>query len=254
VIQSFKKLHREHKEDTVLLRVIPEIASFNLFDMMDQYLIPLIKRFEAARDTKRAESSKHYVRDQYEFLGLDAKKMRSLLGEFIKEYGYPASDKLGELARTLWKMTEREYQNAAIEILRKKTKLLRKTDIVWIEELIITKSWWDTVDGLAVLICGDYFNLFPEQIVPVTGKWINSGNIWLMRSALLFQLKYKSATDTDLLSRYIIQVADHKDFFIRKAIGWILREYSKKHPAWVKSFVEKNSLSGLSYREATKYI
>jgi 3-methyladenine DNA glycosylase AlkD len=75
-----------------------------------------------------------------------------------------------------------------------------------------------------------------------------------MRSALLFQFKYKSATDTELLGNYIRLAAGHKDFFVRKAIGWILRDYSKKHPDWVKAFVTNNSLSGLSYREATKYI
>ncbi len=221
---------------------------------MEQYLLPLVKKFEAARDPKRAEFCRHYLKNQYEFIGLDAKTLRSLIADFIKENDYPDSDRLGEFARTLWNMSEREYQQAAIEIIRKSTKQLSKTDIVWIEELIIQKSWWDTVDGIAIFICGDYFKLFPEQIVPVTGKWIDSDNMWLNRSALLFQLKYKSATDTELLSKYIDKRAGHKDFFVRKAIGWVLRDYSKKNPAWVRAFVDKHTLSGLSYREATKYI
>jgi 3-methyladenine DNA glycosylase AlkD len=220
----------------------------------DLYVNKLTGYFESARNTVRAEKSKHYVKDKFDFIGLDAKTLRQQLKEFLAANGNPPSAELGNLSRALFAMNEREYQNAAIEIIRYQTKHFIKSDIEWIEEMIVTKSWWDSVDGVAVFICGDYFKLFPGQIIPVTGRWINSENIWLKRSAIIFQLKYKSATDTELLDNYIRLAAGHKDFFVRKAIGWILREYSKKHPDWVKAFVANNSLSGLSYREATKYI
>ncbi len=220
---------------------------------MNQYLHPLIERFKAAHNPKRAEMAKHYLKGQFEFIGLDAKTLRSLIADFIKEFHYPDTEKLGEVALHLWRMPEREFQHAAIEIIRKKTKQFRKQDIAWVEELIIRKSWWDTVDAIAIHICGDFFKLFPEQIIPITNRWIDSDNIWLNRSALLFQLKYKVNTDTKLLSSYIEKQAGHKDFFVRKAIGWILREYSKTNKKWVAEFVASHQLSSLSRKEATKY-
>jgi len=125
---------------------------------------------------------------------------------------------------------------------------------VWLEQLIVQKSWWDTVDGLASWIIGTYFQLYPQTVVGVTEKWMNSGNMWLQRTSLIFQLKYKKNTDTQLLSNYILRLADRKEFFIRKAIGWVLREYSKTNKQWVKNFIQTNKLSALSYREASKYV
>jgi 3-methyladenine DNA glycosylase AlkD len=221
---------------------------------MDKYLAPLIFKFNAARDVIRAENSKHYLKDQFEFLGIDTKTRRKILFDFIHEFGNPPMEKLEEFSRYLWQLPEREYQHSAIDILQKLAKKLQKEDILWIEELIITKSWWDTVDGLAGWICGQYFKIYPEQILPVTGKWMESGNMWLQRTSLLFQLKYKQETNTELLADYIQRLASRKEFFIRKAIGWILREYSKVNKEWVAGFVRTNQLSTLSRKEAEKYL
>ena len=221
---------------------------------MEKYIQDLIRRIRELADPVRAEFAKKYMRNQFEFIGPDTKTFRTCIDNYIQQKGYPEIDQLGKFSLALWELPEREFQQAAIHIIRKQSKKLRKKDIQWIEKLIVKKSWWDTVDGLAGWICGTYFNLFPEQIKPVTESWMKSGNMWLQRSALLFQLKYKQNTDTDLLSDYIQQLAAHPDFFIRKAIGWILREYSKTNKAWVKEFVTSHTLSGLSLREASKYI
>jgi 3-methyladenine DNA glycosylase AlkD len=223
-------------------------------DRMDKYLAPLIQQFEASRNEKRAEGAKKYLKGQFEFLGLDAKTRRNIQREFIRDKGFPAPEKWEEFAMYLWKLPEREYQHAVIDILHKREKQLRKEDITWIEKLITKKSWWDTVDGLSTWICGAYFLKFPSEINTVTGRWSESNNIWLQRASLIFQLKYKTNTDTALLAAYIETLSSHKDFFIRKAIGWTLREYSKVNPEWVRNFVEIQPISGLSYREATKYI
>jgi 3-methyladenine DNA glycosylase AlkD len=223
-------------------------------DRMEKYLAPLVIRFESAGNIQRAEGAKKYMKDHFDFLGIDAATRRQIQSEYLRTNGYPSPDQFGEFALYLWSMPFREYQHATLDILHKQEKKLRKEDITWIEGLITEKSWWDTVDCLASWICGTYFKKFPEQIKPVTGKWIDSGNIWLQRTCLLFQLKYKLDVDTQLLADYIRKLSGHKEFFIRKAIGWILREYSKINPAWVRSFVDESPLSGLSYREATKYI
>jgi len=120
--------------------------------------------------------------------------------------------------------------------------------------LIINKSWWDTVDYIASNLVGPYFRIYPEKIAPVTSHWMESRNMWLQRTCLLFQLKYRGDTDTGLLTGFIEQLKDSKEFFIRKAIGWSLREYSKTNPEFVISFVRNNHLSGLSEREALKWI
>jgi len=111
------------------------------------------------------------------------------------------------------------------------------------------------VDGLAGWLIGDLFKRHPGLILPTTRDWMDSGNIWLQRSCLLFQLKYKRDTDLDLLFGFIATLSDHKSFWIRKAIGWILREYSKTDPSTVQKFVDAHpGLSGLSKREALKVI
>jgi len=221
---------------------------------VEEYINPLSITFRQLADPVRADNSKKYLRDQFGSLGITAVPFRRAVKDFVKTYGSPDQKIIYQLMTFLWSVTYREYQHAGIEILRRKPSLIGKKDIGCIEMMITTKSWWDTVDAIAVFICGNYFNRFPEQIIPVTGRWIDSGHLWLMRSALLFQLKYKDKTDTELLAGYINKVSAHKDFFIRKAIGWVLRDYSKKNPEWVRSFVKKYPLSGLSYREATKYL
>ncbi len=221
---------------------------------MENYIAPLRKKFEDSADAVKAEGARKYLKDQFEFYGLGSKVLREITKEFFKTYGYPPPDKFGEFSLYLWDLPQREYQQVVLDLLHKFAKKLKKEDIVWIEQLIVKKSWWDTVDGLAAWVCGTYFINYPEQIKPVTGKWMDSGNLWLQRSALLFQMKYKKDTDTEILTSYIERLITHKDFFIRKAIGWILREYSKTNPIWVKTFVKKHSLSSLSHREAIKYI
>lgn len=221
---------------------------------MEEYIQNLAEEIRALANPVRAEFAKKYMRNKFEFIGPDAKTLRNCIRSYVRENGYPDINRLGEFSLTLWEFPEREFQHTALEIIRKLSKKLNKRDIEWIEQLIVHKSWWDTVDGLAGWICGTYFSLFPEQINPVTGRWMKSGNLWLQRSSLLFQLKYKQNTDTKLLAKYIEQLASHPDFFIRKAIGWILREYSKTNKEWVREFVNSHTLSGLSVKEASKYL
>ena len=108
--------------------------------------------------------------------------------------------------------------------------------------------------SLYIFILGKYFKKYPRQIESTTKRWVKSGNIWLQRSALLFQLKYKDEMDTDLLEELIPQLSGTKEFFLNKAIGWILRQYGRFNPEWVRDFLNKHELANLSVREASKYI
>lgn len=133
-------------------------------------------------------------------------------------------------------------------------KKIHIDDHRFLEELIITKSWWETVDLTATNYVGSYFQKFPEQIDPIITKWRNSSNIWLNRTCLIFQLKYKNEVDFELLKSLIIQYQGNPEFFIQKAIGWSLRQYSKSNSEAVKVFVEEIELKGLARREAVKYL
>ena len=166
----------------------------------------------------------------------------------------PNKKELPHIITELWSKPQREFQYFAIDLNRKYLKKIEFQDIELFELMITNKSWWDTVDLIATNLVGAYFKLFPEQIIPVTKKWMNSDNMWLQRTCLIFQLKYKEEIDTDLLTDYILQLKDTKEFFINKAIGWILREYTRTNPEWVIDFVNKHELSNLSKREALKLI
>jgi len=223
--------------------------------MAPAYLQPLLKQYEDNSDPKRAVQMKKYMKDQFEFFGIGTPARRSMMSTHIKEFGLPDWSMIEEITRHLWEMEERECQSTVIDLLNRMKKNLGKDDLPLMEFLITTKSWWDTVDGLAGWLVGDIMKKYPEQIEPVTTRWMDSGNIWLQRSCLLFQLKYKQDTDLDLLFGFIEKLSDHKSFWIRKAIGWILREYSKTDPQTVRRYVGAHpELSGLSSREALKYI
>jgi 3-methyladenine DNA glycosylase AlkD len=122
-------------------------------------------------------------------------------------------------------------------------------------QLITTKPWWDTVDTLADHVVGMIVARHPEA-VSTMDSWLLDDNLWLARTALLHQLTYRDRTDVDRLFRYCLARADHKDFFIRKAIGWALRQYAWTDPEPVRAFVEEHRavLSPLSVREALKNI
>jgi 3-methyladenine DNA glycosylase AlkD len=120
--------------------------------------------------------------------------------------------------------------------------------------MITHKSWWDSVDFISPNIAGVVLKKYPELIPDQVEAWMQSGNMWLQRTCLLFQMKYRMDTDKDLLFSLCVRLSGHKDFFIRKAIGWSLREYSKRNPTAVLEFVNTHTISALSFREAVKRI
>lgn len=197
---------------------------------------------------------KRYMRNQYDFLGLRAPQRKELVRSLIKEHGNPPKECFNEIIYELWGLHERDYQSVALELLDREIKRFKEDDIELLEYLITNKSWWDTVDWIASKHIGHYFQQYPENKKVITSKWIGSNNLWLRRSALLFQLKYKTLTDEELLYDFINQCLVSDEFFIKKAIGWALREYSKTNPKSVLIYVDRTPLSKLSKTEALKAI
>lgn len=222
--------------------------------MPSQYVAQVQKTFSTHANPKKATPMKRYMLDKFDFLGIQAKQRQELQRAFMKKDTLPNPEEIPVIIKELWALPEREYQYFAMELLEKYLKNTDETIVSLFEYMIVTKSWWDTVDRIASRLVGFYFQRHTELIEPYTEKWMYYGNMWLQRTALLFQLKYKKDTDTGLLFSYIKALADSEEFFIRKAIGWILREYSKTNPVAVKQFVASASLAPLSKREALKII
>lgn len=214
--------------------------------------IEYLLRSHANRDT--AEPMIAYMRNQFPFLGIKMPERVALTKQFIKEHGVPAGEELEQAVLELWALPEREFQYTALMLLDKRVKEAASSQVELLERLITTGSWWDTVDYIASRLVGSLFTRYPEFITVYAGKWIYSEDLWLRRTAILFQLYYKERTDTELLFSFIRICADEEEFFIRKAIGWVLREYSKTDADAVKRFVSETKLSPLSVREALKKI
>lgn len=221
---------------------------------MTNYLLPLQTAFEANANPADAAPMKKYMREQFEFLGIKTPLRRKLIKAFYAEHGLPPLAELQALVRQLWEIPYREYQYTALEFLTRRRRHLTPDYLPLLERLITSKSWWDTVDGLAAHQVGGLFARFPEIRDTHIGRWRRQENIWLRRTTLLFQLRYKEKTDEDLLFALIEENLADKEFFIQKAIGWSLREYSKSNPTAVQQFVAVTELSPLAQREALKWM
>ena len=218
------------------------------------YIDHLVPLFEANRNEDQAGPMKKYMKDHFPFLGIKKPARSELMKQFFNESGILKEAFQKEFVQSLWYKEEREYQYAALDYIGRIGKKLEKADLPLMEQLITTKSWWDTVDMLAQHPVGTIALKFPDVIPESIEKWAYGTNMWLNRTAILFQLKYKENTDEELLYRYIKKNAKSKEFFIQKAIGWALREYSKTNPSSVKLFIEGNDLPKLSIREGSKYL
>lgn len=221
---------------------------------MQEYINTLEIEFQKNENDKIATEQKAYMRNQFEYYGLRANERREIQKPFLIKAYLPQKDKLSDLVIAFWNKPQRDFQYFGQELAFKYIKQLELQDIELYEFMVKHKSWWDTVDYISVKLMGAYFKKFPEQRELYAKKWLASGNIWLQRSALLFQLKYKEDLDINILSNAINYLLGSKEFFINKAIGWVLREYSRTNPKWVVDFVEKTELNSLSKREALRLL
>jgi 3-methyladenine DNA glycosylase AlkD len=209
--------------------------------------------FEENRNEENAGPMKKYMKDHFPFLGIKSPLRKELEKQFFKETGILKEPFDQDFVTGLCEKDEREYHYTAITYIGKFIKKLPKEVTPFLEKLITTKSWWDSVDSIAPLV-GELARKYPEVIEETIDGWSVNDNFWLRRSAILLQLKYKQQTNESLLYDYIVKNADSKEFFIQKAIGWALREYSKTNPISVKAFIEGNKLAPLSVREGSKYV
>jgi 3-methyladenine DNA glycosylase AlkD len=222
---------------------------------MTDYVKKAQQFFEKHRDLDAAVPMAKYMKNQFVFLGIAASKRKELFKVFFNTFPIPDYDTSKALAKEFFNLPEREYHYFAIQLLTKHKKRWSPTDIIYFEGLLLTKSWWDSVDLINSRIVSLFFKKYPNLAPAMTDAWSDSKSIWLKRVSIIYQLSYKENTNTDILTRHILQNAGHSDFFIQKAIGWALREYSKTNQKWVLNFIIQNtSLKPMSKREAIKWM
>lgn len=222
--------------------------------MLADYLFELEQTFLSQANAEIAKQQKAYLKNQFEHFGIKTPVRRSITRSFLQKDTLPNRKDLPLLVKALWQKEQREFQSFGLDLCLKYSKKPQLHDLEMFEWMVITKSWWDTVDMVAVNMMGEYFKKYPQSINQKIPEWIGSKNIWLQRCAILFQLKYKEHINTDLLTSVIYQLKDTNEFFLNKAIGWILREFAKTNPKWVTQFTQEITLHSLSRREALRLI
>ncbi len=205
-------------------------------------------------DPERAAQMAGYMKDRFEFFGVASPARRATQKPILTAAKGADQQDLLAFAEACWAEPKREFHYVAADVLRKHNVALSATALARVQALITTNSWWDTVDSLAAWTVGPLVLRHP-QLTGAMDKWISDKNIWLARTAIIHQLSYKDQTDPDRLFAYAVQRAEDTEFFIRKALGWALRQYARVDPEAVAEFVAANpQLSGLTKREALKHL
>lgn len=221
---------------------------------MSDFVKILETEFERNANAEVALGQKAYMKNHFEFYGIKSPIRREVQKPFLKTDYLPPKADLENIVKALWNKPQREFQYFSQELTFKYVKQIGEGDIDLFEFMVLHKSWWDTVDYISPKLIGEYFKCYPAQRDKFIEKWIASGNLWLQRSAILFQLNYKEELDTEFLTYVINSLLGSKEFFINKAIGWILRQYGKVNPDWVIDFANKTQLAKLSEKEALRLI
>lgn len=212
----------------------------------------LFEIFLSNANPEKATKMSAYMRHQFRFLGIPTPQRRQISKNYFKQNQSTQID--WAFIDTCWQKEEREFQYLAIDYLLRFSALLDKQDLPKIQVLITQKAWWDSVDALNAVVRAMVL-AFPELKTTML-EWSTAENFWLRRVAILHQLLLKERMDRALLQQILSNNLNQTEFFINKAIGWALRDYSKTNPAWVKDFIQANQaqLSTLTIREGSKYL
>ena len=205
------------------------------------------------KNEEQARQMSKYMLNKFEYIGIKTPERRKIFKNFFKEY--KNEEKIDwEFVNKCWENKYREFQYIAADYLKNMKDKLTRDDIPKLKQLILKKSWWDTIDNLDMTIGA--LALKDSNVNKILLEWSLDENIWLRRIAIDHQLLRKDKTNTELLSKILKNNLGQTEFFINKAIGWALRDYSKTNPEWVRNFIEENreNMAKLSIKEASKYL
>ena len=212
----------------------------------------LVKELKAVANPDDAVAMKAYMKNKFEFLGVKTPARRKLAKAFFKQQTDSVID--WDFINEAWNNPYRELQYAALDYLEIRKKFLTPSDLPRLKKLAQTKSWWDIIDFLDRLV-GSIIARFPET-KEIILAWSCDEDFWLRRLAIDHQLLRKEETDTELLEKILVNNLDQTEFFINKAIGWALRDYSKTNSDWVRDFIQRHreEMAALSILEGSKYL
>jgi 3-methyladenine DNA glycosylase AlkD len=217
-----------------------------------------------AGDPERAVQQQAYMKSELPYVGLAAPELRALLRPLLAEHRFIDRAQWEAAVLELWDdATHREEWYAAVALLRHRAhrQWVDPDLLPLLEHLVRSGAWWDVVDEIASHLVGQVLLDHRSEVTPVMDAWaVDADSLWVRRTAVLAQLRHAEHTDTDLLERVLVANLDDtaygREFFVRKAVGWALRQHARTDPAWVRTFVGTHAerLSGLSRREALKHL
>jgi 3-methyladenine DNA glycosylase AlkD len=214
--------------------------------------ISIIQALSSHNNPDKALQMKKYMKNKFEFLGIQTPLRRSILKPYIKEFKQLShTDQMDIIKKMFLGAEYREIQYLALDLC--KYIILQANDIELIHILATHHSWWDSVDSLHSIL-GNYFRIFPDKRKPITQSWLKTQNIWLIRLLIDHQLNSKDSTDWEYLQDIILKTCHYDEFFIQSAIGWSLSEYSKIYPDIVVNFVHNHQLGTFATRRALEWI
>ena len=227
--------------------------------VVDEIVQFFMKELERVQDPSLAPDMQKYMKDIQPYLGIPAPKRKTIFSQFKKHYGtYCRKEMTNEeyldISKQLWNGGYREHRYVTIFFMEYVKRFILLKNLKFIQDIIIEGGWWDTTDNLSNLV-GIILYDNPQTMFSKMREWSKHENLWVRRTAILCQLKSKENTDTKLLTRIIENLIHEDEFFIQKAIGWSLREYSKSNRDWVADFIVTHpDLSKLAIREGSKYL
>ena len=228
---------------------------------MTEDLVPAVRAALAAiADPAKAEPMRAYMKSAMPMLGVTQPERTAALRPVLSEHPLPDAGRWRAAVLELWRgATFREERYAALTVARHRPYrgfLLGEPveSLRMLDELVVTGAWWDFVDETAIRLVGPLLLFVPDVVGPVVRAWATDADRWRRRTAVICQIGAKDRTDTALLAAAIEATAGDRDFFLRKGIGWALRQHAKTDPQWVLDFVAWHELSPLSRREALKHL
>ena len=218
-----------------------------------RYVTAQLKRLA---DPAKAPAMAAYMKTAQPFFGVSTPVRTAMLKQIGDQFAPPDQKLYARSVMALWKLPHREERYCAITFARRYEQFITSESLPLYERMIREGAWWDFVDEIAVNLVGTVYGNFRAQTRPIIERWIDDDHMWIRRTALLSHLKHKRETDAAQLFKHCLKRADESEFFIRKAIGWALREYSKTDPRAVRAFLKTNrkQLSNLSYTEGSKHL
>lgn len=208
------------------------------------------------RNAEDAKAMAAYMKTDMPFFGVKRPASEPIFREMMALYPVTTRDEYESGVRQLWSAPHREEKHFALRLANAVPRYITPTSLPLYRQLIVEGAWWDFVDDVSSRLVGKLLLDNRPRIAPVMEKWVDHNDMWLRRSALLVHLRHKDATDQATLFDHCLRRSHETEFFIRKAIGWVLRQYARTAPKAVAEFVtsHRDSWSGLTYREATKHL